>query len=65
MSKKDDIIYVDPWPFSSRQFNASVEFTLLRQVIFDDDAELKNALNDGIVERRSFELRADVEPNSE
>ncbi|WP_146576971.1 hypothetical protein [Neorhodopirellula pilleata] len=63
--KTDDIIHVDRWPFSSKQFDASVEFTLLRQVIVDDDAELKTALNDGIVERHSFQLRADVKPNGE
>ncbi|MCY7356281.1 MAG: DUF3891 family protein [Rudanella sp.] len=44
--RKDSTVGLDPWPFESDTFNVHIETFQLNQLVFKDDKELYNALND-------------------
>ncbi|KAA9333196.1 DUF3891 family protein [Hymenobacter busanensis] len=53
----DQAVTVTPWPFAAEQFEVSVEASVLRQLQFAHDDELREALRQAPVETLRWELR--------
>lgn len=54
----DGPVQVQPWPFREARFGVSVEAARLRQLRFQDDAELSAALHQAPIETLTWELAA-------
>ncbi len=50
-------LYVDPWPFDTDEFSVHVEAAQIDQLIFNDDAELYNAVQDAAIEIKEWTFR--------
>jgi hypothetical protein len=55
--REDKTLGVDEWPFEEDEFSVSVEVHKLKQLRFEDEAELRKALQEARVEFRSWMFR--------
>jgi hypothetical protein len=46
LQRKDGSLSIDPWPFGDKEFTVHVETFQLNQLVFADDKELYNAIQD-------------------
>ncbi len=49
-------VVIEPWPFAEKEFEVSVETSILTQLVFKDDAELAEAMRTAKVEERRWRL---------
>lgn len=54
--RKDTTVHVEPWPFAAAQLQVQVEFRVLEQLQFKDDAALAEALHQAEVKHKEFEF---------
>ncbi|WP_375446036.1 DUF3891 family protein [uncultured Fibrella sp.] len=55
--RKDGSLGVDPWPYNVPEFTARIEFNTLHQLMFADDKELYNALQQAPVQVREWSIK--------
>lgn len=55
--RSDDSIGVDPWPFDTPEFLLQVEAHHLHQLVFKDDAELYNAIQQAPIEEKEWKFK--------
>ena len=55
--RPDGSLGVDPWPYESAQLSVSVEYYTVSQLVFADDTELYNALQEAPIEIKTWVLK--------
>ena len=55
--RTDGSLCVDPWPYAVSEFTAYIEFNTLTQLMFADDRELYNALQQAPIQVREWTFR--------
>lgn len=55
---KSGILHIEPWPFRERDFKVSIEARTLRQLSYQDDAELADALRHSSVHDEIFSFQS-------
>lgn len=53
----DGSLYVDPWPFDASEFSLHVEVAQVGQLVFTDDSELYNAIQDAAIDVKEWLFR--------
>ena len=53
----DGSLYVDPWPFDASAFSVHVEAAHVEQLVFSDDEELYNAIQDAPIDVKEWTFR--------
>ncbi len=56
-NREDNSVLVDPWPFTSDEFDVGVEVYTLTKLRFDDDEHLKSAIADSSPSWREWRFR--------
>lgn len=54
---KDQSLCIDPWPFDAPEFSVHVETFSLAQLVFADDTELYNAIQDAPIVVREWKFK--------
>jgi hypothetical protein len=59
LQRSDGSLLIDPWPFNTPEFNVHVETAEVTQVVFANDADLYQAIQQGPIERKEWLFRKD------
>ena len=55
--RDDNTLHVDPWPFDTPSFSVHIETFLLEQLVFADDHELYNAMQQAPIDLKNWAFR--------